>query len=80
MTTTIMRNDIDLLMELKKRSNNNNNHNNNHNYNNNHHSSIHNHRDNKNNKKNSMIWTLQAVIVHLVVKIDLHKVGRKIIS
>jgi hypothetical protein len=73
MTITIMRNDIDFLMkELKKSSNNH--------HINNHHNNSQNRSDNSSSsKKESMIWTLQAVIVHLEVKIDLHKVGRKII-
>jgi hypothetical protein len=72
-----MRNDIDFLMkELKKSINNNNNHNYSDNRNNNH-----NCRDNNNsNKKDSVIWTIQAVTVHLEVKTYLHKVGRKIIN
>jgi hypothetical protein len=66
MTITVMRNDIDFLMkELKKSNNINNHHNNNHNYNNNHHNSSHNRINNRSNKKDSMIWTLQAVTVHL---------------
>jgi hypothetical protein len=74
MTSTIMRNGIDFLMkELNKSVNN---------HHSRHHINDHNHRDNNSNKKDSvtMIWTLQAVKVHIVVKIDLHKVGRKIIS
>jgi hypothetical protein len=80
--SSVMRNGIDFLMkELKKRRNNNNHHHNNHNCNKSHHNSSHNRRDNNNNNnKDSMIWTLQAVKFHLVVKRDLHKVGRKIIS
>jgi hypothetical protein len=35
---------------------------------------------NNSNKKDSMIWKVQAVTVHLAVETDLHKVGRKIIS
>jgi hypothetical protein len=59
------------MKELKKRSRNNKNpHNNNHP-----------HSDSSNNnKKDPMIWTIQAVTIHLEVKIDLHKVGRKIIN
>jgi hypothetical protein len=76
-----MRNDIDFLMkELKKRRNNNNHHNNNHNFNNNHHKNNQNRINNSESKKDSVIWTLQAVTVHLEVKIDLHKVRRKIIN
>jgi hypothetical protein len=65
MTTTVMRNGIDFLMkELRKNINNHDNRN-----------------HNNNNKKESVtvIWTLQAVRVHQVVKTYLHKVGRKII-
>jgi hypothetical protein len=71
MTTTVMRNGIDFLMKELKKSNNNH-----------HNSNYHNRSDNNNNinKKDSVIWTLQAVIVHLEAKTDLHKVGRKIIS
>ena len=79
MTTIVMRNGRDFLMkELKKSSRSNNPHNNNHprSDNNNRPRS-----DNNNNiKKDSVIWTIQAVTVHLEVKTDLHKVGRKIIS
>jgi hypothetical protein len=72
MTTTVMRNGRDFLMkELKKSSNSH--------HRNNHHSSSHHHSDNNSNK-DSVIWTIQAVTVHLEVKTDLHKVGRKIIS
>jgi hypothetical protein len=60
------------MKELKKRSNNNSHHKSYHNNNHN--------RRNNNSKKDSVIWTLQAVTVHLEAKIDLHKVGRKIIS
>jgi hypothetical protein len=48
-------------------------------HNKNHHSRSH-HCSDKNNNKDSMMWTIQAVIVQLEVKIDLHKVGRKTIS
>jgi hypothetical protein len=69
-----MRNDIDFLMKELKKSNNNH-------HNNNHHNSNHNRIDNNNNKDSVIVtWTLQAVRVHLVVKTDLHKVGRKIIN
>ena len=73
MTTTIMRNGRDFLMkELKKSSSSNNN---------SPHKNSHPRSDSNNSsKKDSMIWKIQAVIVHLAVKIDLHKVGRKIIS
>ena len=79
MMTTVMRNGRDFLMkELKKSSSNSNPHNNNHPHNDN---NSHPHNDsNNNNKKDSVIWTIQVVTVHLEVKIDLHKVGRKIIS
>jgi hypothetical protein len=71
MTTTVMKSGINFLMkELKKSSSNH--------HNNNHHSNIHN--SNKKKKKGSMIWTIQVVKVHLEVRTDLHKVGRKIIS
>ena len=80
MTTTVMRNGRDFLMkELKK----------NNSSSNNPHSSSHPHSDknnhprsdnNNNSKKDSMIWKVQAVTVHLAVETDLHKVGRKIIS
>jgi hypothetical protein len=64
MTTTVMRNDIDFLMKELKKSNNN-----------------HNRSDSNNSsKKDSMIWTLQAVTIHLEAKTDLHKAGRKIIN
>jgi hypothetical protein len=53
--------------------------NNNH-HNNNHHNSNHNHNDINNNNKDLVIWIVKAVRVHLEVKIDIHKVGRKIIS
>jgi hypothetical protein len=44
------------------------------------HNNSHPRSDNSNNnKKDSVIWTIQAVTVHLEVKTDLHKVGRKII-
>jgi hypothetical protein len=58
------------MKELKKSSNNSIPHNNNH------------PRSDNNNKKkkDSVIWTIQVVTVHLEVKIDIHKVGRKIIS
>ena len=81
MTTTVMRNDRDLLMkELKKSNNNNNNpHSNSHPRSDSH--SSHPRSDSSSiNKKDSMIWKIQAVTVHLEVKTDLHKVGRKIIS
>jgi hypothetical protein len=67
-----MRNERDFLMkELKKRSSSSNNP----------HSSNHPHSDNSSSsKKDSMIWTIQAVTVHLEVKTNLHKVGRKIIN
>jgi hypothetical protein len=78
MMTTVMRNGRDFLMkELKKRSSSS------------PHSSNHPCSDKKNHpckdsssssKKNSVIWTIPAVTVHLQVKTDLHKVGRKIIS
>jgi hypothetical protein len=74
-----MRNDRDLLMkELKKSSSNNIPHNNSHppSNNNNHPCND----SNNNSKKDSMIWKIQEVTVHLAVKTDLHKVGRKIIS
>jgi beta-lactamase class D len=73
MMTTFMRNGIEFLMkELKKSINNNNHHNN---------SSSPNRSDIINSSmKDSVIWTIQAVTVHLEVKTDLHKVGRKIIS
>jgi hypothetical protein len=76
MTTTVMSNGIDFLMKELNKSNNNN-------HSNNHHSSSHNRSDSSSSSKKSsliVIWTLQAVTVHLEVKIDLHKVGRKIIS
>jgi hypothetical protein len=70
MTTTIKRNGRDFLMkELKKsRSSSSSSP----------HSSSHPRSDSS--KKDSMIWTIQTVTVHLEVKTDLHKVGRKIIS
>ena len=81
-TTTVMRNGRDFLMkELKKSSSSSSNI---------PHSSIHLRGDshnnhphsdsNSNNKKGSMIWKIKAVTVHLTVEIDLHNVGRKIIS
>jgi hypothetical protein len=71
MMTTVMRNGRDfLMMELKKSSNNSSPHSSNHPRND----------STSNSKKDSVIWTIQAVTVHLEVKIDLHKVGRKIIS
>jgi hypothetical protein len=79
MTTTVMRNGRDFLMkELKKSSSSNIPHNNIHPHsNNNNHP--HNNSSNRN-KKDSVIWTIQVVIVHLEVKTDLHKVARKITS
>jgi hypothetical protein len=76
MTTIVMRNGRDFLMkELKKRRNNKNPHNNSP------HNNIHPRSDNNNiNKKDSVIWTIQAVAIHPEVKTDLHKVGRNIIS
>ena len=75
MTTTVMRNGRDFLMkELKKSNSNNHPHNDN---------NSHPHSDNSSSnssKKDSVIWTIQAVTIHLEVKTDLHKVGRKIIS
>jgi len=69
--TTVMRNGRDFLMkELKKSSSSNNPHSSNH-------PCIIN---NNNSRKDSVIWTIQAVTVHLEVKTDLYKVGRKIIS
>jgi hypothetical protein len=44
------------------------------------HSNNHPRSDNIINNKDSVIWTIQAVIVHLEVKIDLHKVGTMIIN
>jgi hypothetical protein len=79
MTTKVMRNGRDFLMkDLKKRSNINSPHNSSHprNDNNNHPRS----NNNNSSKKDSMIWKIQAVTVHLTVEIDLHNVGRKIIS
>jgi hypothetical protein len=75
MKKIIMRNDIELLMKDLRKSNNKNHHINDHNC-----SSSHNRNDNSNNIKDSMLWTLQAITFHLVLKTDLHKVGRKIIS
>jgi hypothetical protein len=74
MMTKFMRNGMDLLMkELKKSSSSN--------QQNSHHSNSHNRSDSSSSrKKDSVIWTLQAVTVHVEAKIDLHKVGRKIIS
>jgi hypothetical protein len=66
------------MKELKKNSNNNYPHNNIHprSGNNNHPRS-----DSSNSsRKDSVIWTIPAVTIHLQVKIDLHKVGRKIIN
>jgi hypothetical protein len=68
MTTTVMRNGRDFLMKgLKKSSSS-------------PHSRSHPRSDNSSSKKDSVIWTIQAVTVHLEVKIDFHKVGRKLIS
>jgi hypothetical protein len=69
MTTIVMRNGRDFLMkELKKSSNS-------------HHNNSHHRSDSRSsNNKDSVIWTIQAVTVHLEVKTDLYKVGRKIIS
>jgi hypothetical protein len=74
-----MRNDRDFLMkELKKSSSSNCPHNNIHPCSDN---NSHPHSDNNNNsKKDSVIWTIPAVTVHLQVKTDLHKVWRKIIG
>jgi hypothetical protein len=75
----IMRNGTDFLMkELKKRSNNSFPHNNIHPRND---KNIHPCSDrSSSNKKDSVIWTIPAVTVHLQVKTDLHKVGSNIIS
>jgi hypothetical protein len=75
MTKKVMRNGIEFFMkELKNR-------NINHHSSSSHHSSIQNHIDNNSNKKkDSMILTLQSVMVHLEAMIDIHKVGRKIIN
>jgi hypothetical protein len=65
------------MKELKKSSSSSSPHNNSHPRNDN----IHPRSDSSNSsKKDSVIWTIQAVTVHLEVKMDLHKVGRKIIS
>jgi hypothetical protein len=49
---------------------------------NNHHNKNHHRSENTNNNinKDSVIWTIPSVTVHLEVKIDLHKMGGKIIS
>jgi hypothetical protein len=74
MTTTVMRNGIDFLMKELKKSNKNH-------HSNNHHNRSHNRSDSNNSsKRDSVIWTLRAVIVHLGAKTNLHKVGWKIIS
>jgi hypothetical protein len=44
------------------------------------HSNNHRRSDSIINNKDSVIWTIQAVIVHLEEKIDLHKVGMTIIN
>ena len=79
MMTTVMKNGKDFLMkELKKSSSSSSPHNSSHPRSDN---SSHPRNDNNNsNKKDSMIWKIQAVAVHLAVETDLHKVGRKIIS
>jgi hypothetical protein len=61
------------MKELKKSSSN-------HHNSNNHHSTASTTTTDNNNKKDLVIWTIQAVTVHLEAKTDLHKVGRKIIS
>jgi hypothetical protein len=77
MTTIVMRNGRDFLMkELKKRSSISP-HNNNHPHSDN---NSHPRNDSSNNNKDSVIWTIQSVQVHLEVNTDLHKVGRTIIS
>jgi hypothetical protein len=78
MTTTIMRNGRDFLMKELKKSSSSIPHNNSHprSDNNNHPCSD----SSSSSKKDSVIWTIPAVTVHLQVKTDLHKVGRKIIS
>jgi hypothetical protein len=78
MTTTVMRNGRDFLMkELKKSSSSPHSSSHPRSDNNSH---PHSDNSNSNNKKDSVIWTIPAVTVHLQVKTDLHKVGRKIIS
>jgi hypothetical protein len=82
-----MRNDRDFLMkELKKSSSSSSPHNNIHPHSDN---SIHPRSDNNihprsdsnsSSKKDSIIWKVQAITVHLAVETDLHKVERKIIS
>jgi hypothetical protein len=77
MTTTVMRNDRDFLMKELNKSSSSNPQSSSHprSSNNNHPRS-----DNHSSSKDSMIWKIQAVTVHLAVEIDLHKVWRKIIS
>jgi hypothetical protein len=66
------------MKELKKSSSSSSPHNNSHPRSDN---NSHPRSDNNNSsKKDSMIWKIQAVTVHLTVEIDLHNVGRKIIS
>jgi hypothetical protein len=84
MTTTIMRNDRDFLMKELEQSSSSSSSSSSSPHSSSHPRSDknnHPHSDSNNNsKKDSMIWKIQAVILHLAVETDLHKVGRKIIS
>jgi hypothetical protein len=78
MTKIVMRNGRDFLMKELKKSSNISLHNSSHPHSDN---NVHPRNDSSNNsKKDSVIWTIQAVTVHLEVNTDLHKMGRKIIS